>query len=377
MQNGSVTGCTFEGFRYRKGQEKNFEFAREAFQIEAAWTSNESNLSESKGKWAQSTYIDGTACDSVTVANNTFINMPCGVGQHHYSKSGKARCKNIVITNNTITCSSSMNYCKTAISCTGIDGLQVKGNHITGPYRFAIHEIQSTGVTIDQNVISQTGITSIMVESGILSSISGNTLDHAGKHAMSIAGGNITNINNNTILSPKRNGINVTGGTVKNIRGNIVKGTGANGIAAAKVSGSKGGSIKSISKNKISKTNGTGITVDQGKVTNITGNSITNSGRHGMCILGGTVGSGKKQTVGIMNNTITTCKQNGITVSGSGKISAIHSNKITGIKRNGISLTGRAKVYWIIKNTNKKCGGHGIWKGISGVKLSGNKGQTK
>lgn len=373
VKNGLVSGCTFEGFRYRKGKEKNYEYAREAFQIEAAWTDNENDLSNTSGRWAQGSVVDGTACDGVTVTDNTFINMPCGVGQHHYSKSGKARCKNIVISNNTLTCASSMKYCKTAISCTGIDNLQVTGNTITGPYRFAVHEIQSTEVSIDNNTITNTGITPVMIESGKVVSISGNTLKNAGKHAIAVGGGTIGKIDNNVITSPKRNGINVTAGTVTSISGNEVKNVGANGISAAKVSGSKGGTIKLISNNKITKPKGTGITVDLGKVTNIKGNTIKNTGRHGICVLGGTVGTGSKKTAGILNNTITTCKQNGITVSTKAKISAIGSNKITGAKNNGISLTPKCKVKWVVKNTVKKCKNHDIWIGVSGVKVSGNK----
>ena len=33
VKNGLVTGCTFEGFRYRKGKENNYEYAREDFQL--------------------------------------------------------------------------------------------------------------------------------------------------------------------------------------------------------------------------------------------------------------------------------------------------------------------------------------------------------
>lgn len=376
IKNGLISNCTLTGFRYKKGKEKNYTYAREAIQLESAWTSNEKDLNDVSSAWAKGSVIDGTSCQQVTVTNNTFIDTPCGVGQHRYTKSGKYRNKDIVISNNTFNCSKKLKYCKTAITCCGTNKLTVSNNIVKGPYRFAMHVIASDDVTIEKNKVEGTTMNGIMVDKGKITAITENSLKSMGKHGISVGGGTVKDISLNTITGVKQNGICVDDGKVTNITGNTIKDVKKHGIS---ITGGKKITVKKISGNTISKAKQNGISVDAGKVTNIMGNTIKSVSKHGISVVGGTVGTGKKSTNGIQSNMISSCKQNGITVSGKGKVSAIGKNKISNVKNNGISLTGKARVYWIIKNTVKKCKKHGIWNETKTVKvkMKGNKGKTK
>ncbi|MCM1180224.1 MAG: right-handed parallel beta-helix repeat-containing protein [Clostridium sp.] len=376
VKNGLVRACTFTGFRYKKGKEKNYTYAREAIQLETAWTSNEKNLKDVNSAWAKGSVIDGTSCQQVTVTECKFIDTPCGVGQHRYTKSGKYRNKNITISNNTFDCSTKLKYCKIAITCCGTNGLNIYDNVVKGPYRFAMHVLASDDVTIERNQIKGISMNGIMVDKGKVTAIRENSLSNIGKHGISVGGGSIKDISKNVIDGTKQNGICVDDGTVTGITENVIKNVSKHGISIAK---GKKITVKKISNNTISAAKQNGICVDAGKITNITGNTIKNVKRHGISIVGGTIGTGKKSTNGIQSNTIHTCKQNGISVSGKGKVSSIGKNKITNVKNNGISLTEKARVYWIVKNNIKKCKKHGIWNGINTVKvkIKGNKGKTK
>lgn len=432
VKNGLIDNCTFTGFRYKKGKTKDYTYAREAVQLESAWTTNEKDLTDVNSAWAKGSVIDGTSCKQVTVSNNTFVDMPCGVGQHRYTDSGKYRNEDITITKNTFTCASSMKYCKIAITASGTNNLIITDNTIKGPYRFAVHVLVADDVTIDNNTIenikvnglmvdkgsvtaiknniitsakkhgisvgggtvgeisgntiTSAGINGISLDDGTITTITNNTIKNAKKHGISVAGktkkaagAKITDITYNTISKAKQNGITVDAGKITNISNNKITSPGKNGISiAGKTSGKKGGTINNIDSNTISKAKLNGISMDKGKVTYIQKNKVTNSGQHGISVVGGSVGSGKKKTQGILSNTIKTCKRNGITVSGNAKVSAVASNKITGVKNNGISLTEKAKVQYVIKNTIKKCSKHGIWNGTSTkTKISGNKGKTE
>lgn len=379
VRNGLVSDCTFTGFQYKKGKEKDYNFAREAIQLESAWTSNESNLKDTESAWAKGSVIDGTSCQQVTVTNNKFIDVPCGVGQHRYTKSGKYRNKDITISDNVFQCSKEYKYCKTAITCSGTNNLKVLNNSIKGPYRFAMHVIASDNVTIASNRIDGIKMNGIMVDKGKIAAISENQLNNLGKHGISVGGGTVNSIINNTIDTVGQNGICADAGKITDISGNVIKNVKKHGISIAGASSGKNMvTVKNISRNTIQKVKQNGITVNAGKITNIADNVIKNMDKHGISVIGGTIGTGKKNSNGIQQNHITTCRQNGITASGKATVSAIGKNQITGVKNNGISLTGKAKVYWITKNTIKQCKKHGIWNGTkTKTKIKGNKGKTK
>ncbi len=431
VKNGLVDNCTFKGFRYKKGKATDYTYAREAIQLESAWTSNEKDLTDVNSAWAKGSVIDGTSCKQVTVSNNTFVDMPCGVGQHRYTSSGKYRNEDITITKNTFTCANTMKYCKIAITASGTNNLVITDNTIKGPYRFAVHVLVADDVTIENNTIQNIKMNGLMVDKGSVLAIKNNTISSAKKHGISVGGGTVAEISGNTITNAGTNGISLDDGTITTITNNVIKNAkkhgisvagktkkaagakitditynnissvkqngitvdtgkitnmsnnkiispGKNGISiAGKTSGKKGGTIQYVDGNTISKAKLNGISMDKGKVTYIQNNKVTNSGQHGISVVGGSVGSGKKKTQGILKNTIKTCKRNGITISGTAKVSAVASNQITGVKNNGISLTEKAKVQFVIKNTIKKCSKHGIWNGTSTkTKISSNKGKT-
>lgn len=374
VKNGSITGCTLSGFRYRKGKEKDFLFAREAIQLETAWTNNPKDKSDTNSLWANGSVVDGTSCQQVTVSNNTFIDMPCGVGQHHYTNNGKYHNQNITISDNTLTCSSNMKYCKTAITCGGMNDVSITGNKVTGPYRFGIHITQADNVTVSDNTITGSSQNGIMMDAGTAKAVTGNTVSNTAKHAISIGGGSLTALTKNTISKSKQNGISIGKGKIGSVSDNTITDIKKHGIS---VTG--GVTINKMTGNTITKVNHDGITLDKGKIKLLSNNKITGVKVHGISITGGTVGVGKKRSMGIITNIIKNCKQNGISISKKATVSAVHNNKMQNIKKNGISIVDRGVAYWVTNNTIKKCKKHGIWNGSSRTKakLKGNKGKTK
>lgn len=320
VKNGSITGCTFSGFRYRKGKQNNWTFAREAVQLETAWTNNPSDMDDASSYWAGGTKIDGTACENITISDNQIIDMPCGIGQHHFDKAGKYRNNNITISNNTFAYSGKSKACKTAITCAGMNNVTIENNTVSGPYRFALHIEQADTVSVKSNSISGITMNGIMVDSGNGISVDGNTIQNIKKHGVSIGGGKVTSISDNSITKAKHDG----------------------------------------------------ISIDSGKVTLVSGNTILNSGKHAISVTGGVVGTGKNKSTGFINNTIKNCKQNGISIS-AGTVSAINGNTISKVGNNGISLIKKAKIYWVVNNKMSKCKSHGLWNGSTGAKTKTSK----
>ncbi len=322
IKKGRISGCTLKGFRY--GSEKN---ASEAIQLETAWTNRPGNLADRSAAWAKGSVIDGTVCQQVTVKNNTIIDMPCGIGQHHYTGNGKYRNRNITISGNTFACSKKWEKSATAITCGGMEQIVISKNKITGSYRFGIHITEGAGIKVLDNTIRGSSQNGIMVDSGTTDRISGNTITDMKKHGISVVGhAAIDNVTGNHIRKVKHDGFVMSGGKVETLSGN-------------KFSGVKA---------------------------------------HAISITGGTVGIGQKKTKGIGKNVIADCQGNGISVSGKAIVSAVFQNKIEQIKNNGISIVDKGTVYWIINNTINNCSQHGIWNGSARkkAKLKGNKGKV-
>ncbi len=325
VKNGVVTGCRMSGFRYRKGKENNYLFAREAIQIESAWTNDPSDLSpDSEDAWANGSVVDGTACENIEISDNQLQNMPCGMGQHHYTEDGKYRNAHVVIRNNRLQCSASMKNCKTAITCGGMNDVKIQNNTVEGAYRFALHVTEADGVLVSGNKISGSSYNGIMVDGGKKTVLEGNTIQKSAKHGISVLGGITERMSGNKFKDIKQDGIAIDKGTVKVIRKNTFK----------------------------------------------------TMGKHAISIVGGTVGVGRKSTTGLLDNTIEGCSQNGISISG-GVVPTISRNKISNVKNNGISITGKAKVYLVKGNTLRKCRGHAVWSGSTAHKtvVKDNRGQ--
>lgn len=316
IKDGSVTNCQLSGFHYRKGKENNYLYAREAIQIESAWTNDPSDLSpDSPEAWANGSVVDGTACKNITISGNTLTDLPCGIGQHHYTENGKYRDENVTIQDNTFSCRSSMKYCKTAVTCGGMNQVTIQNNSITGPYRFGVHVTEADVVQIKGNQISGSSYNGIMIDGGAGTVLEGNTIQNIAKHGISVLGGTLDR---------------VSGNTIQNIRQD-------------------------------------GIAIGKGKVKLIQGNTFQTMKKHAISIVGGTVGVGKKKTTGILKNTVTDCGQNGVSISG-GTVSIVKGNKISKIKNNGISIIKKAKVYLVTGNTLKNCKRHTIWSGSTKYK---------
>ncbi len=398
VKNGLIDNCRLYGFRHKKGKEKSYNYAREAIQIDSAWTDNEKDMTDKSAYWAQGTVIDGTYCQDVTLSNNTVIDMPAGIGQHHYTKSGKYRNKNIVISNNTIRCSQDVKYCRVGISLGGMDNLTVTGNVVDGPYRYGMRIAGSDDVLLENNQVSNTEHNGLTMENGKGVTVKNNRFDNLGDSGIAVNGGTADAIVDNIIESAGKHGIFVGACTVNNIEGNKVKNTKQNGLCSASsiinsvknntfqnikkhgisITGTKkNGNIKNVTGNIITKTKLNGISVNGGKVRHISSNTITDASGHGFSVIDGTVGKGKTNQYGIHKNTVKKCKKNGINVSKKGIVASIVGNKVSNIKKHGICLSENAKVYWVTKNTTKKCKGKGINNSLKKckAKVKNNKGQ--
>jgi hypothetical protein len=263
-----ISGCTLTGFTYNKDHKNDWTYAREAIQLETAWTNNENDLEDQASAWANGIVIDGTVCDDITVSNNKILEFPCGVGQHHYTESGAYRNTNITIKNNTITCSAKWKHCKTAITCGGMNHVKISGNRIKGPYRFAIHVTESNDVTLQKNKIQNIKWNAIMVDSGNRISILKNNIKNTKNHAISVMKGTIgngksqkTGIIGNTIQKTGANGICITNGTVSAINHNKVHSVKNNGISVLNKT-----KVYHIKGNKFSKCKGNNIWCDNKKL---------------------------------------------------------------------------------------------------------------
>ncbi len=371
-----VSGCTFTGFRYMKGKENKWLMAREAVQIEGAWTNNPKNLKDEDSYWVKGVKIDGTGCDNIQVVNNSFIDMPSAVGQHHYS-DGNGTNTNITISNNTIKISNAWKYCKSAITCVSMDQIEIANNTITGPYRFGIHIQESNGVVVKNNSISGTQKIAVLVTSGNVKSIESNTIKNVKQHGISVLAGKITKIDNNNISDIKSNGISVTNGKIDSITNNNISKTTKNAISIAKGTiGKEKKTNTGIQNNTITSVKAHGICVSDGTVFHISNNKISKISKNGILVLKGTIGKGKKTTTGIQNNKVTSAKAHGICVTG-GTVSVINKNTVKKSGKNGVSIAHPAKVYRITKNKLIKSKANPIWNGSTAVKTVMKKNKTK
>lgn len=387
IKDGSISGCTISGFRYLKGKEKDNYYAREAIQLETAWTNKPNNKNDVDALWAPGSVVDGTSCQQVTVSNNTFIDMPCGVGQHHYSEDGKYRNQGITISNNTFSCANSMKACKTAVTCSGMNDITITGNKITGPYYFGVYIAASSNVTFSDNNISNVADNGIMMNSGSVKAITGNTISNSTGHSISIASGTLTTLSKNTINNPKQNGISITKGNINSISDNTINNVKNNGISVTDEA-----TIDQMTGNILNKIGHDGIVQGKGKIKLIKNNEINSAKLHGISLLGGTAGAGQNTSKGIIENVITDCGgiaisvskkgkasaisgntinnpvQSGISIS-SGKISSISNNKISNTKKHGIVVNGKVTITQMTGNTLSKIGYDGIVLGKGKINL--------
>ncbi len=344
VKNGTISGCTFTGFRRLKGHENDRDYGRECIEIDSCWADNTSKLSDpnkASDKWASSTLVDGTNCQNITVNGCKFYNIASALGQHHWSSDSRYKnSNNIKFTNNTITGGTSDKMLRHGINVGGLDNVTVTGNIITGYFYRGIHVFHSKNAVIKNNTLNgcYAGIYARAAAQSTV--IEGNTVKNSAWGAVcATSSAKPSSISRNTVSGSKKHGIYVTST-----------------------------SVKTIASNNISSTKKYGIYV-KGKVTSIASNRITSPGSYGILTLG------SSKVASISKNTVSKAKKAGVCTSGKSKATTISKNKITKAKKYGIYLGSKAKKAKVKKNTvqvHKKKNGIKKAKKVK-AKLSGNK----
>lgn len=344
VKNGTISGCTFTGFRRLKGHENDRDYGRECIEIDSCWADNTSKLSDpskASDKWASSTLVDGTNCQNITVNGCKFYNIASALGQHHWSSDSRYKnSSNIKFTNNTITGGTSDKMLRHGINVGGLDNVTVTGNIITGYFYRGIHVFHSKNAVIKNNTLNgcYAGIYARAAAQSTV--IEGNTVKNSAWGAVcATSSAKPSSISRNTVSGSKKHGIYVTST-----------------------------SVKTIASNNISSTKKYGIYV-KGKVTSIASNRITSPGSYGILTLG------SSKVASISKNTVSKAKKAGVCTSGKSKATTISKNKITKAKKYGIYLGSKAKKAKVKKNTvqvHKKKNGIKKAKKVK-AKLSGNK----
>ena len=344
VKNGTISGCTFTGFRRLKGHENDRDYGRECIEIDSCWADNTSKLSDpnkASDKWASSTLVDGTNCQNITVNGCKFYNIASALGQHHWSSDSRYKnSSNIKFTNNTITGGTSDKMLRHGINVGGLDNVTVTGNTITGYFYRGIHVFHSKNAVIKNNTLNgcYAGIYARAAAQSTV--IEGNTVKNSAWGAVcATSSAKPSSISRNAISGSKKHGIYVTST-----------------------------SVKTIASNSISSTKKYGIYV-KGKVTSIASNRITSPGSYGILTLG------SSKVASISKNTVSKAKKAGVCTSGKSKATTISKNKITKAKKYGIYLGSKAKKAKVKKNTvqvHKKKNGIKKAKKVK-AKLSGNK----
>ena len=344
VKNGTISGCTFTGFRRLKGHENDRDYGRECIEIDSCWADNTSKLSDpnkASDKWASSTLVDGTNCQNITVNGCKFYNIASALGQHHWSSDSRYKnSNNIKFTNNTITGGTSDKMLRHGINVGGLDNVTVTGNIITGYFYRGIHVFHSKNAVIKNNTLNgcYAGIYARAAAQSTV--IEGNTVKNSAWGAVcATSSAKPSSISRNAISGSKKHGIYVTST-----------------------------SVKTIASNSISSTKKYGIYV-KGKVTSIASNRIASPGSYGILTLG------SSKVASISKNTVSKAKKAGVCTSGKSKATTISKNKITKAKKYGIYLGSKAKKAKVKKNTvqvHKKKNGIKKAKKVK-AKLSGNK----
>lgn len=162
-----------------------------------------------------------------------------------------------------------------------------------------------------------------------------NNFNNTSQNGINITGGSKNQILNNSVTSPKYIGINVKTSSVDNIiSGNSISNSGYHGIAV--YSKSKA----AISNNNVSRTfnEGSGIMLKECGFCSAAGNNIINTDKHGI--------SAEKVSASITNNTVSGSGKNGITVSKNvNKNINLKNNNIINAYQFGLSITDNSKAY--------------------------------
>lgn len=300
VKNGTISNCSFSGFRRLAGHEGDRDYGREAVQLDSCWADGTEGIKDvttatGLGEWAGGTYLDGTNCQNCTVSDCRFANVPSAIGQHHWTNDSRYKnSSGITIKNNVISGSRSDKMLRYGITVAGMNNVTVTGNQVTGSFYRGILAYHSQGLKI-----------------------TGNRIDgsYVGVYTQS-----------------KVSSASVDSNTLKNI-GDI-------GVYV-----SKDGSLSGVSRNNISNVKSYGVCVSSGaRVSAVASNAISSSSY-------GVVVSGKSAVTTVSSSRIAGASKAAIYTGGKAKVSTIKSNKITKAKKYGVRLTSKTKKTTVSKNS--------------------------
>lgn len=149
VNNGIINNCTFSKFRY-----DSTNFTSEAIQLDICWKDSDGSA------WAPGYKKDKTTCKNITITNNTITDYPRGIGTHHILSGHQY--SNIVIKNNKIKSPYVKGSAKTTgIFLNGIKKMTVNSNQIDG-YHYGIWIRSSSGLTVKSNILKYNSIANLI-----------------------------------------------------------------------------------------------------------------------------------------------------------------------------------------------------------------------
>lgn len=386
VKNASIKNCDFSGFRTKKeletslNEDKNLNktgyAAKECIQLD--YTYNHST--KKTFQWCPGYWSDKTACQNITIENNSFHDYPRGVGNHHGRETfSNLWTQNIIIRNNTfknmyVMTPTGKKLYENAILLHSFKNAVVEGNTIENAGT-GVLLVYDSGSAIRNNVMTNLQSTAIVAaKTSAGSTVTGNVLTDIPRYGISVTGtANVKSFANNILKKGAQgkkmiNGITVSGPAayITTVSGNKISGCTQFGISLLNVK-----KVKNVVSNQfasckkaaicVSKSNCTSImnniikgvkksnsvlVAHKSKVKKLSGNTITNSGKNALSI-----GNGS-QVSSVSKNIITNAAGNGICVFAKAKAGNITGNKITGT-RIGISILN-SRCNKVLKNTVNK-----------------------
>ncbi len=290
--------------------------------------------------------VDDTPCQNVTVKGCTFDGVFAGVGTHRHdlatvaggvAEQVKYPAKQIKVQGCTF-----KNLLSYAFSAYFFEDSSFTGNNVTGG-DIGVSVLRGSSVEIKNNTFQSTGSHSVCMSAqkgeSVNVTVSGNTITRAGAQAIYVGGAIgvltgldkvVATVDNNTIVSPVINGVYINGGKAT-VTGCNISGAGLYGICAAN------GATVDASGNTISASVNSGIYALDAKGVSLTGNIVTNSSNCGMQL------GGYSERAVVKNNSILAVKSHGISVT-DGLVATISGNTFDGVGNNGVTVTSGADV---------------------------------
>lgn len=402
VKNATIKNCDFSGFRPEKGKEASLSedkglnttgyTAKECIQLDYTYN----HPTKKSLQWCPDYYSDKTPCRDIVIEENTFHDYPRGIGNHHGREAfDELFIENVTIRNNTfknmyVTAPNGKKIYEYVILLHSFKNALVENNTITNAGS-AVLLAYDRGSVVRKNKISNLTSTAIVAAKDTAGSkISQNTIQDVPRYGISVAGvANVASFSNNTLKTGSQkkkmiNGITINGkdAYIKTIAGNKISDCSQFGISLLGVK-----KVDSITSNQFAKCQKAGICISdsvckkvdnnkitgvknsnslmiakKAKITSLSGNTITGSGKNAISI-----GSGAEVTA-ISQNTVSKSAGNGICLFEGAKAKTIENNKITD-SQIGISILN-STCDKVVKNTVKKSKKFGICSTTATVKYT-------